>query len=354
MGTRYSPCFMSNCYVQEECNQEWTEEEEKTFEYALAIFDEGTPLRWENVAAMIPRKTVPDVIMHYKKLEEDTCGIEAGPVPPFLDSSFSSEMAVGGHSDGGRRKRSATESSSEYNKRKKVLHWTEDEHKLFLMGVQECGKGAWRNIARKFVVTRTPTQVASHAQKYYIRQKLSVGGKDDNKRRSSIHDITLDIMKNTTPIEDKSLPLIKESQILHSPLPQQMKETSIQNVQPKYWINCDRNNDQPMVFNPSNYEMSMLSSQIMPSPQLEKTSIENVQPEWNNVGHNNNQLMVFNTNNDYEVGGAEHKKTSIQNNDCDQLMVFNRSNDEMSSQYHGVTGAQDLYEIYFHFTCAKR
>lgn len=36
------------------------------------------------------------------------------------------------------------------------------------------------------MTTRTPTQVASHAQKYFIRQ-LS-GGKD--KRRSSIHDIT--------------------------------------------------------------------------------------------------------------------------------------------------------------------
>lgn len=36
------------------------------------------------------------------------------------------------------------------------------------------------------MVTRTPTQVASHAQKYFIRQ-LS-GGKD--KRRASIHDIT--------------------------------------------------------------------------------------------------------------------------------------------------------------------
>lgn len=36
------------------------------------------------------------------------------------------------------------------------------------------------------MTSRTPTQVASHAQKYFIRQ-LS-GGKD--KRRSSIHDIT--------------------------------------------------------------------------------------------------------------------------------------------------------------------
>ena len=55
------------------------------------------------------------------------------------------------------------------------------------MGLKKYGKGDWRNISRNFVTTRTPTQVASHAQKYFIRQ-LS-GGKD--KKRSSIHDITM-------------------------------------------------------------------------------------------------------------------------------------------------------------------
>ena len=54
------------------------------------------------------------------------------------------------------------------------------------MGLKKYGKGDWRNISRNFVVTRTPTQVASHAQKYFIR--LNSGGKD--KRRASIHDIT--------------------------------------------------------------------------------------------------------------------------------------------------------------------
>lgn len=54
------------------------------------------------------------------------------------------------------------------------------------MGLEKYGKGDWRNISKKMVISRTPTQVASHAQKYYQRQ-IS-GGKD--KRRPSIHDIT--------------------------------------------------------------------------------------------------------------------------------------------------------------------
>lgn len=60
------------------------------------------------------------------------------------------------------------------------------ENRLFLLGLDKYGKGDWRSISRNFVVTRTPTQVASHAQKYFIR--LNSMNKD--RRRSSIHDIT--------------------------------------------------------------------------------------------------------------------------------------------------------------------
>lgn len=54
-------------------------------------------------------------------------------------------------------------------------------------------------------MTRTPTQVASHAQKYFIRQ-LS-GGKD--KRRASIHDITtvnVNETQNPSPKNKRSSP----------------------------------------------------------------------------------------------------------------------------------------------------
>ncbi|GJT58543.1 transcription factor DIVARICATA-like protein [Tanacetum coccineum] len=79
--------------------------------------------------------------------------------------------------------------------RKKGVPWNKEEHKLFLLRLKKYGKGEWRNISRNFVVTRIPTQVASHAQKYFIRQ-LS-GGKD--KRRASIHRITsVNIQENHT------------------------------------------------------------------------------------------------------------------------------------------------------------
>ncbi|KAH7569823.1 hypothetical protein JRO89_XS05G0004500 [Xanthoceras sorbifolium] len=72
--------------------------------------------------------------------------------------------------------------------------------RLFLLGLDKYGKGDWRSISRNFVVTRTPTQVASHAQKYFIR--LNSMNKD--RRRSSIHDITSvgngDISASQAPI----------------------------------------------------------------------------------------------------------------------------------------------------------
>ncbi|KAL0011719.1 hypothetical protein SO802_006827 [Lithocarpus litseifolius] len=59
---------------------------------------------------------------------------------------------------------------------------------MFLLGLQKLGKGDWRGIARNYVISRTPTQVASHAQKYFIRQT----NVSRRKRRSSLFDIIAD------------------------------------------------------------------------------------------------------------------------------------------------------------------
>ncbi|KAE8702442.1 hypothetical protein F3Y22_tig00110482pilonHSYRG00055 [Hibiscus syriacus] len=75
--------------------------------------------------------------------------------------------------------------SSSSRERKKGIPWTEEEHRMFLLGLQNLGKGDWRGISRNYVISRTPTQVASHAQKYFIRQS----NVSRRKRRSSLFDI---------------------------------------------------------------------------------------------------------------------------------------------------------------------
>ncbi|KAM7523165.1 hypothetical protein LguiA_013067 [Lonicera macranthoides] len=70
--------------------------------------------------------------------------------------------------------------------RKRGVPWTEEEHKQFLMGLHEYGKGDWKSISRFYVHSKTPIQVASHAQKFFRRQKSKT---PIERRRSSIHDI---------------------------------------------------------------------------------------------------------------------------------------------------------------------
>lgn len=56
------------------------------------------------------------------------------------------------------------------------------------------------------MISKTPTQVASHAQKYFIRQQLSSNSNSkDGRRRPSIHDITI---RN---LADSSLPSSKNN-----------------------------------------------------------------------------------------------------------------------------------------------
>ncbi|KAJ4954209.1 hypothetical protein NE237_031041 [Protea cynaroides] len=93
-------------------------------------------------------------------------------------------------------------SSNCRGERKKGVPWTEEEHRLFLLGLQKLGKGDWRGIARNFVISRTPTQVASHAQKYFNRQSNA----SRRKRRSSLFDMVPDMsMESTMMTEDHLL-----------------------------------------------------------------------------------------------------------------------------------------------------
>ncbi|CAA7402012.1 unnamed protein product [Spirodela intermedia] len=191
----------------------WSREDDKAFEIALAtvmpfkeeVGEEGDEKRWEEIAAKVPGKTAGEVKVHYEVLVEDLRAIETGKVllPSYVagekekdrdpqqqqqpsgagDKKGSALGSLGGFDSGGGHAKAGSKSEQE---RRKGIPWTEEEHKLFLLGLDKFGKGDWRSISRNFVISRTPTQVASHAQKYFIR----LNSMNRDRRRASIHDIT--------------------------------------------------------------------------------------------------------------------------------------------------------------------
>ncbi|XP_058087637.1 transcription factor SRM1-like [Magnolia sinica] len=164
----------------------WSRGQDKQFERALVLIPEETPDRWTKIASHLPGKSSWEVREHYEVLVHDVSEIDSGriEVPSYADESVDSERDRPGESrisfGGGMGK------TSEVTERKKGVPWTEDEHKLFLIGLQKFGRGDWRSISRNAVVSRTPTQVASHAQKYFLR----INSIKKEKKRASIHDIT--------------------------------------------------------------------------------------------------------------------------------------------------------------------
>ncbi|MBA0863839.1 hypothetical protein Goshw_026533 [Gossypium schwendimanii] len=77
---------------------------------------------------------------------------------------------------------------------KRAKPWTEEEHRMFLEGLRKLGKGDWRGISKNYVISRTPVQVASHAQKYFLR--LQAAGNNRKKRRPSLFDMSFQESKS--------------------------------------------------------------------------------------------------------------------------------------------------------------
>ncbi|KAI3440531.1 uncharacterized protein J3R85_003281 [Psidium guajava] len=192
---------------------DWSREEDKAFENAIAMhWVEDSKEQWDKIASMVPSKSLEELKLHYQRLVEDVSAIDAGriQVPNYVsDETTSSSAAKDGHGVSGSGPTADKRSNCGYGggfsgsshesgghggkggsrsdqERRKGIPWTEEEHRLFLLGLDKFGKGDWRSISRNFVISRTPTQVASHAQKYFIR----LNSMNRDRRRSSIHDIT--------------------------------------------------------------------------------------------------------------------------------------------------------------------
>ncbi|KAF4386369.1 hypothetical protein F8388_019996 [Cannabis sativa] len=217
---------MSSTSITTDITTTWNKEEEKAFENAIAIHwknstdqeeDEESEEQWKKMASMVPAKSMEELKRHYRMLLDDITAIQDGRIPvpnystlPGSDSSNKTmmskdnshdvsgsdnkRMSSSGHGSSGFSGLQAQDSGGHGGKgisraeqeRRKGIPWTEEEHRLFLLGLDKFGKGDWRSISRNFVISRTPTQVASHAQKYFIR----LNSVNRDRRRSSIHDIT--------------------------------------------------------------------------------------------------------------------------------------------------------------------
>ncbi|KAL4182601.1 hypothetical protein AMTRI_Chr11g150970 [Amborella trichopoda] len=217
----------------------WSLQQNKIFEEALAAFSDVSPDMLHKIAEKVAGKSARDVYMHYEVLLKDIKDIDSGKVelPSYKDVFYSPKNTIGKFSDG------SCEISFELRQiqpRDRVSNgsylaptielprergWKRISRskamlmKFFLKGLQKCPKGDWRGISRKFVVTRTPTQIASHAQKYYKRQEMLLGKK--NKKRASIHDMSVDDLDIQATEELRSTQYVSNTAHKHSaPSPQ--------------------------------------------------------------------------------------------------------------------------------------
>ncbi|KAH7849648.1 hypothetical protein Vadar_020930 [Vaccinium darrowii] len=97
---------------------EWTFEENKLFEHAIAEFDHDSSDMFRKIASRVPGKTIDQIIEHYKALVDDVDMIEQGlvPLPDYEDANENDVI--------NRR------NNSGHQPRRKAIPWTKEEHEF--------------------------------------------------------------------------------------------------------------------------------------------------------------------------------------------------------------------------------
>jgi SHAQKYF class myb-like DNA-binding protein len=101
--------------------------------------------------------------------------------------------------------------------------WTKEEHLRCLHGLTVYGRGSWKQIGT-IVQSRTPVQIQSHAQKYFLRQKQT------RKVKKSIHDLEPVFDVSTTGLLEISVasPEARGQASLKSPLDRHKLSSAVQ------------------------------------------------------------------------------------------------------------------------------
>ncbi|CAH8357365.1 unnamed protein product [Eruca vesicaria subsp. sativa] len=146
-------------------------------------------------------------------------------IPKIGDGEDKNESAVAAGYASANETLQIPSSSGGNRERKRGIAWTEEEHKRFLLGLQKVGKGDWKGISRNFVKSRTPTQVASHAQKYFLRRT----NLNRRRRRSSLFDITTETVTGMHMEQDQDNSSLPETNINsgHHQVMQVLPEVSV-------------------------------------------------------------------------------------------------------------------------------
>lgn len=100
--------------------------------------------------------------------------------------------------------------------RRRGTPWSEDEHDAFLEGLRVFGKGKWKQISTHYVTSRTCTQIASHAQKYFQR----LDRRPFLKRKRTFAETTDESPSPTSSPEDDAVPVVVPETLAPLPLPE--------------------------------------------------------------------------------------------------------------------------------------